>query len=158
MISRWDYGDAVRVARNVRDDGTFPGASRGELLIRRGSIGHVVDKGTFLMDQVIYSVHFVEAGRIVGCREEELLDIADPWVDTRFESRDRVRAARILTTAAGARVHLGAGGEILKVLRDAPDGPAYHVHFECLPGKPLVVREAALAPFDDGGPDGAAGQ
>lgn len=144
MIARWNCGDAVRVIRNLRDDGTFPGASRGELLIRRGSVGHVVDIGSFLIDQVIYAVHFLDANRIVGCREEELMDIAEPWTDTRFESRERVRAARILVTGSGGRVEIGANGEILKVLRDAPGGPAYHVHFDCLPGRPLVVREAAL--------------
>ena len=69
---RFEYGDEVRVTRNVRNDGTFPGAEVGELLIRRGSTGFVRDVGTFLQDQVVYSVHFVDADRLVGCREQEL--------------------------------------------------------------------------------------
>ena len=31
MKPRWDLDAGVRVIRNVRDDGTFPGATRGEL-------------------------------------------------------------------------------------------------------------------------------
>lgn len=144
-----EYGSAVRLVRNVRNDGTFPGSARGELLVRRGSIGYVVDCGTFLMDQIIYSVHFLDAGRVVGCRAEEVIDADAPWIDTRFESRERVAAARTLASASGVTVAPGAEGEILMVLRDQPGGPAYHVHFDCLPGKPLVVREVALAPVEE---------
>ncbi len=100
MKPRWDLGESLRVTRNVRDDGTFPGAVRGELLVRRGSIGTVVDIGTFLMDQVIYSLHFLEQNRIVGCREEELLGLDEHWVDTQFESRERVISARDLAALA----------------------------------------------------------
>ena len=60
---RFEYGDEVRVTRNVRNDGTFPGAEVGELLIRRGSTGFVRDVGTFLQDQIVYSVLFIEADR-----------------------------------------------------------------------------------------------
>ena len=58
MRPRFEYGEAVRVIRNVRNDGTFPGEPTGRLLIRRGSIGYVRDVGTFLQDQLIYSVDF----------------------------------------------------------------------------------------------------
>jgi hypothetical protein len=75
VLPRWDYGDAVRVTRNVRNDGTFPGVPTGDLLVRRGRIGHVRDVGTFLQDQIIYSVHFLDEGRLVGCREEELVGV-----------------------------------------------------------------------------------
>ena len=71
MRTRWDLGDSVRVVRNVRNDGTYPGAELGALLIRCGSTGTVIDVGTFLMDQIIYTVHFLEVDRIVGCREED---------------------------------------------------------------------------------------
>ena len=84
MQTQWDLGDSVRVVRNVRNDGTYAGADVGELLIRCGSTGTVIDIGTFLMDQIIYTVHFLDADRIVGCREEELIDIHDPWLPSRF--------------------------------------------------------------------------
>ncbi|MDP5241342.1 nitrogen fixation protein NifZ [Uliginosibacterium sp. 31-16] len=144
MKPKWDLGDSLRVVRNVRDDGTFPGASRGELLVRRGSVGAVVDIGTFLMDQVIYSVHFLEQNRIVGCREEELIGLEEHWVETRFETRERVSCTRALAIGGEVRVPIGSRGEILNVLRDAVGGIAYHVHFDCYAGHPLIVRETAL--------------
>lgn len=144
LQNKWDFGDAVRVTRNVRNDGTYPGEEVGAQLIRRGTIGHVVDIGTFLQDQVIYSVHFLEEGRIVGCREEELMGAEEPWVPSAFEFRQRVRAALTLATQGKVLVTAGDRGEVLRVLRDAPDGVAYHVHFDSLPGRPLVVPESAL--------------
>ncbi len=147
MKTRWDLGDAVRVMRNVRNDGTYPGEETGALLMRRGSIGHVVDIGTFLQDQIIYSVHFLDAGRIVGCREEELLGADEPWVPSEYEFRQKVRANRTLAADGEILVAAGGIGEVLKVLRDAPGGVCYHVHFDALPGRPLVVPERALAPL-----------
>ena len=141
--SRWALGDCVRVVRNVRNDGTYSGAETGDLLIRRGSIGAVVDIGTFLQDQIIYSIHFIDADRIVGCREEELIGADEPWVPSRFETRQRVRASRILVLDADNRVSTGSIGEVLRVVRDG-ESPVYHMHFECLPGRTLAVPEAAL--------------
>ena len=70
----------MRLTRNVRNDGTFPGTEIGDLLVRRGSLGHVQNVGTFLQDQIIYSVHFLDEDKIVGCREEELIGDDEPWV------------------------------------------------------------------------------
>ena len=78
MRPRYGQGEAVRVIRNVRNDGTFPGMDVGKLLVRRGSVGYVKDVGTYLQDQLIYSVHFFEDNRMVGCREEELQAESDP--------------------------------------------------------------------------------
>ena len=142
----WDFGDAVRVTRNVRNDGTYPGVATGELLVRRGSIGHVVDIGTFLQDQIIYSVHFLDIGKVVGCRQEELIDIDDPWVPSRFEVRERVLVAKSLMANGEELVPLGALGEVLKVIRVA-DPPTYHMHFECRPGRVFAVPEDALRPL-----------
>lgn len=142
----WDYGDAVRVTRNVRNDGTYPGAATGDLLVRRGSVGHVVDVGTFLMDQTIYSVHFLDINRIVGCREEELIGGDEPWVPSRFEVRERVLAAKALVSGGTELVPAGAVGEIMKVVREA-DPPTYHLHFACQPGRLFAVPEGALAPI-----------
>jgi nitrogen fixation protein NifZ len=144
LRNKWDFGDAVRVTRNVRNDGTYPGEEIGALLIRRGAVGHVVDIGTFLQDQVIYSVHFLDEGRIVGCREEELIGAEEAWVPSEFEFRQRVRAARTLASQGEVLVASGDRGEVLRVLRDAPGGVAYHIHFDSLPGRPLMVPETAL--------------
>ena len=144
MRTEWDLGDAVRVTRNVRNDGTYPGEETGALLIRRGSVGHVVDVGTFLQDQIIYSVHFLDIGRIVGCREEELMGADEPWVPSEYEFRQKVRAGKTLAANGEVLVAAGSIGEVLKVLRDAPGGVTYHVHFDSLPGRPLIVSEGAL--------------
>ena len=50
MKTRFQIGDEVRVIRPIRNDGTFPGMNKGQLLIRRGSVGVVEDIGTFLTE------------------------------------------------------------------------------------------------------------
>jgi len=148
MDARWDYGEAVRVIRNVRDDGTYPGMNPGDFLVRRGSIGYVVDVGSFLQDQIIYSVNFLDEGRIVGCREEELIGADDPWTPSRFEFRDKVRSAKGLSIGGEVLVELGASGEVVKVIRDESDGVIYHVHFDSLPGRVLQIPEPLLEPLE----------
>lgn len=142
MLPRFEYGDEVRLIRNVRNDGTFPGKEVGELLVRRGALGSVYDVGSYLQDQIIYRVHFLETGCMVGCRQEELIPAADPWVQNLFEFRDRVKAKMALAIRGEVIAEAGQPGSIMKVLRDAPGGLAYHVHFGN--GRTLQVPEAAL--------------
>ncbi len=141
---RFDFGESVRVTRNVRNDGTYPGMEIGDLLIRRGSVGNVVEMGTFLQDQVIYTVHFLDQGRMVGCRAEELIPADAPWRPSRFEFRDKVKCSSKLAIKGEIIVNRGCEGEILKVLRDSQP-VQYHVRF---PGITLQVPEASLAPID----------
>jgi nitrogen fixation protein NifZ len=150
MLPRFDYGDAVRVTRNVRNDGTYPGLATGNLLVRRGSVGYVMNVGTFLQDQLIYTVHFVDQGRIVGCREEELLGAGEPWTPSRFETREKVRARLALAVAGELLVPVGAEGEVMRVLREGEGGVQYHVHF---PGHVLQVPEDVLAALEVGNDD-----
>jgi nitrogen fixation protein NifZ len=140
---RYDYGDEVRVIRNVRNDGTYPGLDVGAPLVRRGSVGYVVNVGTFLQDQVIYSVHFLNEQRLVGCREEELIAADAPWTPSRFEFREKVSSRINLAVDGGIVVAAGTEGEIIKVLRnDNPAQVQYHVRF---PGRTLQVPESALS-------------
>lgn len=141
MYPRYEYGSQVRVIRNVRNDGTYPGYDTGALLVRRGSVGYVRDVGTFLQDQLIYSVHFLDQNLIVGCREEELIPGSAAWTPTLFEFRDKVKARVALGRQGEVLVNVGTQGEVIKVLRNAPEGPAYHVSF---PGRLLQVPETAL--------------
>jgi nitrogen fixation protein NifZ len=141
MAVRFHPGDAVRVVRNIRNDGTYPGEEVGALLVRRGSVGYVKDIGTFLQDQVICSVHFLDSNRLVGCREEELQAESDPWTPCRFEFRDKVTPRLPLAVGGEIIAEPGGIGEILRVLRDGADGVCYHVRF---PGRTLQVPEAAL--------------
>ena len=134
MNARWEYGDGVRLVRNVKNDGTYPGLPVGAPLVRRGTIGHVIDVGTFLQDQIIYSVHFLEEGRIVGCREEELIDIDEPWIESRFEVRQKLCAAGEIsakstdgdTAETGALAHQGRSGAADR--RDHPGRPVSVAH------------------------------
>lgn len=144
MEFRWEYGDAVRLTRNVRNDGTYPGMETGAPLIRRGSVGYVVDVGTFLQDQVIYSVNFLQEGRIVGCREEELIGADEAWAPSKYEFRDKVKSLACLKVGGEVLVPTGSIGEVLKVVRDNPDAIIYHVHFDCLRGRLLQIPEATL--------------
>jgi nitrogen fixation protein NifZ len=159
MLPRYDYGDTVRLIRNVRNDGTYPGMEVGELLIRRGATGYVRDVGTYLQDQIIYRVVFMDTGvpgvtdsRMVGCREEELISIDDPWVPSRFESREKVRAALTLAVGGEVRVQKGVTGEVMKVLRDIPGGAHYQVYFSGC--GVLQVPERVLEELEQ--PDGEA--
>ncbi len=137
----FEYGAAVRVRRPIRNDGTFPGEPTGALLVRRGSVGYVVDRGLFLQDQVIYTVHFPADGRRVGCRAEELQPAADPWVPTRFDRRDRVRCTRHLAVAGEIVAPLGSEGKVLEVHTEQPGETRYTVSFN---GRVLELPETAL--------------
>ncbi|WP_298396550.1 nitrogen fixation protein NifZ [uncultured Azonexus sp.] len=141
---KWQIEDSVRLIRNVRNDGTYPGLDPGAPLVRRGSIGYVVDVGTFLQDQIIYSVNFLDIDMIVGCREEELIGAEEPWTPSRFEFREKVRIIVELPVGSDAVIAEGAIGEIIKVIRDAPGGVAYHTHFDSLPGRILQIPERLL--------------
>lgn len=146
MQPRFEFGQQVRVVRTLRDDGTFPGMNPGDVLVRMGSLGHVRNVGTFLQDQLIYAVHFFESDRVVGCREEELIPADDPWIPTRFVFRDKVLARISLSAGGQVVVAAGTDGEVVKVLRERPDGPAYHVNFA---GRVFLVPEPALEPREE---------
>jgi len=141
MLPKFEFGAEVRIIRNVRNDGTYPGVAIGTLLIRRGSTGFVMNVGTFLQDQIIYTVNFLDQNKIVGFREEELIGIDEPWIPSKYESREKVRSKIKLTVRGEVRVTPGMEGEILKVFRDDNDGVHYHVIFY---DHVLQVQESAL--------------
>ena len=137
MITRWDLGDDVRVIRNVRNDGTYPGAELGALLIRCGSTGTVIDVGTFLMDQIIYTVHFLDIDRIVGCREEELIDAEEAWTPSRFEFREKVRSRQGLSV--GGQVLANASGRY-GTTRDYVEQTISALRSHAMPDRNLEAR------------------
>ncbi len=146
MKPKYKYGQELRVIRTLRDDGTFPGKQRGDLLVLRGSTGYVVDVGTFLQDQLIYRVHFLEQDIQVGCREEELISMDAPWVESLFEFRQYVQATRALAINGETIVAPGDQGQVLRVLRKPDTEVRYQVRFR---GRTLEVREQALQAFED---------
>lgn len=68
----FDLDQKVRVLNKIRNDGTYPGENRGALLVEAGEEGYVIGIGTYLQNSYIYSVHFLETNRIVGCLGSEL--------------------------------------------------------------------------------------
>lgn len=146
MQPAYEYGDEVRLIRNVRNDGTYPGAEIGELLMKRGAVGCVYDVGTYLQDQLIYRVHFLDEGRTIGCREEELMPAAEHWIPNRFEFREVVLALVAMRSQGETVVQPGDVGEIAKVIR--ADGQLwYHARFN---GHTFQVPEAALEAAPEG--------
>lgn len=118
MDAKFDYGDKVRVIKNIRNDGTFMGSDRGSLLLRRGSIGYIKGVGKFLQDQVIYQVDFIEQGITVGCREAELADIHSDWSERLFERGDSVISLKSLTSKGHVVVMAGDNGTVLGLESD----------------------------------------
>lgn len=143
MLPEFEFGQEVRIVRNVRNDGTYPGLAIGALLVRRGCTGFVTNVGTFLQDQLIYTVNFLDLNRIVGCRAEELICIDEPWVPSKFETREKVRSKATLMVSGEVRATPGMEGEIFKVLRDEGSGVHYHVIFH---DHVLQVPETTLEP------------
>lgn len=69
---QFQEGQKVRSLALIRNDGTYPNAAVGEVLIEPGAIGYVHHIGTFLARYYIYAVEFVKEGRLVGMRAKEL--------------------------------------------------------------------------------------
>ncbi len=70
--ARFRKGDAVMALRDVRNDGTYPGARMGEILIRKGAVGYVHSVGTYLNRLYVYAVDFIDNGRLIGMLGREL--------------------------------------------------------------------------------------
>lgn len=140
MKPEYDYGEVVRVVRNIRDDGTFPGKQRGDLIVRKGSTGYVRDVGVFLQDQLIYQVHFIDEDLIVGCRSQELIPADEPWIESEFEFGDWIRAANHLAIKGEVIAEVGSEGQVMSVRRDL-DPILYEVLFR---DRMLLVPASAI--------------
>lgn len=145
MKTEFKVSDSVRVIRNIRNDGTYPGIDRGKILVQKGSLGYVQSIGTFLQDQIIYAVHFLDINKVIGCREEELLSKDSAWKPSLFEYRDKVTPNKILTVKNKIIARPGDVAEVLKVLPYSFDDDQaeiqYHVRFS---GHTLQLPELVL--------------
>jgi nitrogen fixation protein NifZ len=68
----YNYGDKVRARRTIRNDGTYPGKDIGDILVKKGDEGVVVNIGTFLQQFYIYGVEFYATSNRVGMKRKEL--------------------------------------------------------------------------------------
>ena len=146
MDTTFDYGDKVRVIRNIRNDVAIAGIDRGELLIRRGSVGYVKSVGTLKFDEIIYQVQFIEQGITIGCRDTEVCAIDAPWNERLFERGDTVRVQLALTSGGNVVVASGGIGTVLG-LENKEEPLSYRVSFERTVGleaNSWVIPEAVL--------------
>ena len=90
MNAHFDYGHKVRVIRTIRNDTYGQTFRKGEKLVPAGSTGFVRHVGMYLLDQLIYQVHFLEHNLVIGCRDSELQDAALPWNAHQYERGDKV--------------------------------------------------------------------
>ena len=128
MRAKFALGDEVRVIRAIRNDGTMYGYATGELLVRRGSTGFVRGCGTFLIDQLIYQVHFLDTDMIVGCREPEIISAAAAWHAGHFQFGDSVISRHILNSDGKVVVRAGERGRIERT-DQGENGEIYTVMF-----------------------------
>ncbi|RQW62107.1 nitrogen fixation protein NifZ [Vibrio viridaestus] len=122
VTARFDAGEEVRVIRNIRNDGSFPGVEKGELLVEAGSVGIVRTYGFFLQTQIIFQVYFSNVNRVVGVRDQELIAANVPWVPRYFNSLDKAKLNRSLAMNGEVIAEKGQLVEIQRSLRDLESG------------------------------------
>ncbi|HHH18941.1 MAG TPA: nitrogen fixation protein NifZ, partial [Campylobacterales bacterium] len=81
---------------DIVNDGTYPHAPIGTLMMPKGSIGYIKTVGEFLQVIRVYEVHFFGSDMevdIVGCREHEL-EALEEYVDEAAEEMAIMKAHR----------------------------------------------------------------
>ena len=68
----FEFGEKVRLRRQIRNDGTFTSRDVGEILGKKGDEGYIRSIGTFLQQFYIYAVYLPERGVTIGCKRREL--------------------------------------------------------------------------------------
>lgn len=73
----FQIGQKVKLLEDVKNDGTYPFAPVGALMVRKGAVGYIRSMGDFLQTIRIYEVSLVEMSEdsivtAIGCREHEL--------------------------------------------------------------------------------------
>ena len=70
--ARFEWGQRVRAAIDLFNDGSYPEADDGALLVPAGGLGEIVQVGHHSEANVpVYLVEF--DGRVLGCLEEEIV-------------------------------------------------------------------------------------
>ncbi|MEA3290382.1 MAG: nitrogen fixation protein NifZ [Campylobacterota bacterium] len=86
---KFKVGQKVALLEDVVNDGTYPHAKIGTLMMPKGSIGYIKDMGEFLQVIRVYEVHFFGTEmevEIIGCREHELEALDDECEEETTES------------------------------------------------------------------------
>jgi nitrogen fixation protein NifZ len=93
---KFHIGQKVELLEDIVNDGTYPHAKIGTLMMPKGSIGYIKHMGEFLQVIRVYEVHFFGTSmevEIIGCREHELNALED-YVDEMAEERAVMEAHR----------------------------------------------------------------
>jgi len=139
--ARFLSGDEIRVIRNIRNDGSFNGLEKGDLLVEQGDIGIVRGSGYFLQNQVIYQVFFPSRNRVVGIRDTEVIDAILKWVPCLFRSLDSARLTLALRVKQSVIAVKGDKVEVQRVHRNLENG---QLEYEILVEKHLVKVDACV--------------
>jgi len=78
--AKFKIGQKVELISDVVNDGTYPHAAIGTLMMPKGSVGYIKDMGEFLQVIRVYEVHFIGTDtelEVIGCREHELKSAVD---------------------------------------------------------------------------------
>ncbi|RXK08402.1 nitrogen fixation protein NifZ [Halarcobacter ebronensis] len=78
---KFGIGQKVKLIKDIVNDGTYPHAPIGTLMMPKEAIGYVKSIGEFLQVIRVYEVHFLGVKEapveVVGCRENELEAMED---------------------------------------------------------------------------------
>ncbi|MBB5048027.1 nitrogen fixation protein NifZ [Rhodopseudomonas rhenobacensis] len=70
---KYQWGQKVKAAIDLLNDGSFPEAPEGALLVQTGDAGEIVKIGSHVeTDTPVYLVEFGPS-RVVGCLEDEIV-------------------------------------------------------------------------------------
>ena len=86
---KFKEGQKVELLEDVVNDGTYPHAKIGTLMMPKGSVGYIKSMGEFLQVIRVYEVHFFGTNmevEIIGCREHELQSLEDGCDEETTES------------------------------------------------------------------------
>lgn len=141
---KFEYGVEVRVIRNIRNDSNLGDQHKGELLVKRGSTGFIRHSGVYKQDQIIYQVHFLDTGAVVGCKETELIKASQPWISNRFEYGDKALLSTSLSVEGDKIAVKGDLVDVLGVDRGEETEIFYRIqigmHDVMVPERALLAR------------------
>lgn len=144
-LYKFEIGQKVRLVEPIHNDGTLYGAERGEKLQNPGDFGFIRNVGYFL-DDLVYEVDFIGHGRILGCKEREIMDFDLPWEPPLYEPGLRVQATVDLTKEGQLLWPRGAAGKITVRRYLHGRGYVYEVRFDQDPERLSLLFEPQLEP------------
>ncbi|MCC3246387.1 nitrogen fixation protein NifZ [Methylocystis sp. WRRC1] len=70
--AKYDWGQRVRAAIDLINDGSYPDRAADELLVRSGEPGEIVQVGSHVeTETIVYLVEF-SSQLVIGCLEDEI--------------------------------------------------------------------------------------